>query len=332
MDVASRVGVSRQLVGLAFRNEPGVSSSTRERIFEAASELGYSPDIAARSLRQRSSNYIGVLFNPAHAAADEVVEALYAAANKRGFNLILSASTAMRDDRDAITELLGFRTASVILISADLRLEELKELAGKIPVVSIGRPLPQGICGTVRSDGQIGIAAAVNHLVELGHRDIAYVLTPSLPEFAARHKGYTTAMNRHGLPARVLQIQGDFTEESGAIAAEALLAEPDSPTAVVCSNDAAAMGLIHRFLRAGLRVPEDISVTGYDDSRIARLSFVNLTSARQDPEEMGTAAVEAAVEMMSAQHPAPRERTIIPTLVIRGSTGRPRRASELSPQ
>ncbi|MCO4238169.1 LacI family transcriptional regulator [Pseudarthrobacter sp. MDT3-28] len=332
MDVATRVGVSRQLVGLAFRNEAGVSSSTRERIFEAASELGYSPDIAARSLRRRSSNYIGVLFNPAHSSADDIVEALYAAAHERGYNLILGALTATRDERDAITELLGFRTESVILISPETPVNELRKLAKRLPVVSIGRPLPQGVCSAVRSDGQRGIAAAVDHLVELGHRDIAYVLTRSLPEFAARHQGYVTAMDRHGLPLRVREIGGDFTEESGAGAAESFLAEPVMPTAVVCSNDHAAMGLINRLLRAGLRVPEDVSVTGYDDSRIARLSFVDLTSVRQDPAEMSTAAVEAAVQMMSDQDSTPQERMIVPTLVIRGSTGQPRSEAQLHPR
>lgn len=329
LDVATRVGVSRQLVGLAFRNEAGVSSSTRERIFEAASELGYSPDLAARSLRRRSSNYIGVLFNPAHSSADDIVETLYASAHEHGYNLILGALTPTRDERAAITELLGFRTESVILISPEMPLSDLRKLAKKLPVVSIGRPLPEGICGAVRSDGQLGIAATVDHLVELGHQDIAYVLTRSLPEFAARQQGYLTAMQRHGLPPRVLEINGDFTEESGASAADAFRAEPVLPTAVVCSNDHAAVGLIHKLLRAGVRVPEDISVTGYDDSRLARLSFVDLTSARQDPVEMSAAAVEAAVQMMGDQDTAPQERMIVPTLVVRGSTGRPRTEAQL---
>lgn len=331
LDVATRVGVSRQLVGLAFRNEPGVSSSTRERIFEAASELGYSPDIAARSLRRRSSNYIGVLFNPAHSSADDIVEALYESAHRHGYNLILGALTATRDEQAAITELLGFRTESVILISPEMPVNDLRKLAKRLPVVSIGRPLPQGVCGAVRSDGEQGIAATVDHLVGLGHRDIAYVLTRSLPEFAGRLQGYLSAMHRHGLAPRVLEIDGDFTEESGARAAEALLAEPVAPTAVVCSNDHAAVGLIHRLLRAGVRVPEDISVAGYDDSRLARLSFVDLTSARQDPVEMSDAAVEAAVRMMEDQDAAPQERMIVPTLVVRGSTARPRTEGQLDP-
>lgn len=324
LDVASRVGVSRQLVGLAFRNEPGVSSATRARIFAAAAELGYSPDIAARSLRKRSSNYIGVLFNPAHSSAGDIVEALYESAHEHGYNLILGALTATRDERAAVMELLGFRTESVIVISSEMPADELRKLADRVPLVSIARPLPEGVCSTVRSDGQHGIAAAVNHLVELGHNDIAYLLTKSLPEFAARQQGYLAAMDRHGLSPRIIETPGGFLEESGADAAEALLADPSPPTAVVCSNDHAALGLIYRFLRAGVRIPEDISVTGYDDTRLARFSFVDLTSARQDPAEMSAAAMEAALQVMGDPDKRSVERMVVPTLAVRGSTSHPR--------
>jgi DNA-binding LacI/PurR family transcriptional regulator len=324
MDVAARVGVSRQLVGLAFRNESGVSSSTRERIFQAASELGYSPDIAARSLRRRSSNYIGVLFNPAHSAAVDIVEALYPAAQQRGYNLVLSAVMETRSEGEAVAELLGYRTESVILISPGTPVAELREIAERVPVVDIGRPLPPGICSVVRSAGNIGIARAVGHLVELGHRRIAYVFGPELPDSATRLQGYFDAMQSNALSAQVREVPGGYTEESGARAAESFLADDELPTAIICSNDHAALGLVYRLLREGVRVPEDVSVTGYDDSRIARLSFLNLTSVRQDPGEMGTAAVEAALRVMSDPQTVPEEYLILPKLVVRGSTAPPR--------
>lgn len=128
-------------------------------------------------------------------------------------------------------------------------------------------------------------------------------------------------MDRNGLPADVREIPGDYTEESGAQAAEFFLADASLPSAVICSNDHAALGLTFRFLREGVRVPEDVSVTGYDDSRIARMSFLDLTSVRQDPVEMGAAAVEAAFRMMSDPHTETQEQLIIPSLVVRGSTG-----------
>jgi DNA-binding LacI/PurR family transcriptional regulator len=324
LDVATRVGVSRQLVGLAFRNEAGVSPSTRERIFEAASELGYSPDIAARSLRRRSSNYIGVLFNPAHASAVDIVEALYPAAHNRGYNLILSAWTPTRNERDAVGELLGYRAESVILIAPEMPLDELRHVAEKVPVVDVGRPLPEGICNVVRSAGDVGVGLAVDHLVDLGHQDIAYVFGPGLPDSAIRLRGYLDGMNRHHLPARVLETEGDYTEESGTRAAESVLAGESLPTAIICSNDHAALGLIYRLLRAGVRVPEDVSVSGYDDSHTARLSFLSLTSVRQDPTDMSEAAIDAALRMLAGEDPEAREYLIRPTLVVRNSTGRPR--------
>lgn len=325
MDVAVRVGVSRQLVGLAFRNEPGVSVSTRERIFKAASELGYSPDIAARTLRQRSSNYIGVLFNPTHPPAVEIVEALYPAAQDRGYNLVLGAITETRDERAAVAELLGYRTEAVILISPGTPVDELRDIAARIPAVDIGRPLPAGVCNVVRSAGDVGIGQAVDHLADLGHSEIAYVHGPELSDSANRLQGYADAMQKRGLPGLVREISLGYTEESGARAAESFMAEDVLPTAIVCSNDQAALGLVCAFLREGVRVPEDVSVTGYDDSRIARLSFLDLTSARQDPAEMAAAAIEAALSRISDPESEPREFLIMPKLIPRGSTAPPRK-------
>jgi DNA-binding LacI/PurR family transcriptional regulator len=137
LDVATRAGVSRQLVGIVFRGESGVRDSTRQRILEAAADMGYSPDIAARSLRRRVSQHLGVLFTPAYSAEADIVEGLYPAARKHGFDLVLSALTPTRDEHDAISELLGYRCDALILISPECLGRNCRASAKGFPLLKL---------------------------------------------------------------------------------------------------------------------------------------------------------------------------------------------------
>src|ERR1700712_2493029 len=155
-DVAHRVGVSRQAVGLVFRNDRGISAETRQRILEAADELGYQPDVAARSLRQATSKYLGVVFSPNHAAEVDIVDALYPAAAAGGYGVVLSALTSTRDANTAIDEVLGYRCAAVLLVGLTLGDANLRRLAEKLPVVSIGgNEAGDTGCDYVRSAGDV---------------------------------------------------------------------------------------------------------------------------------------------------------------------------------
>jgi DNA-binding LacI/PurR family transcriptional regulator len=328
-DVAARAGVSRQLVSLIFRNEPGASAETRARVLNAAEELGYRPDTAARMLRRKNSNYLGVLFRPQHAPESDVITGIYQEAAEFGYDVVLSAVTPDRDEQTAVKELLGYRCEALIVIGSHMGAGELKQLAARVPVVSVGggrADLKTG-CDIVRSAGDVGVAQAVDHLVELGHRHIAYVHGPRMPSAKVRHEGYLRAMRRHKLPAQTVMTPDDYIEESGAGAAETLLSDEVLPTAVVAGNDHAALGLIHVLLRAGVTVPQHMSVTGFDDSRIAQLSYVDLTTVHQDGMEMGNVAVRAAAERITGARADPTETVIMPALVVRGSTAPPRSSS-----
>jgi DNA-binding LacI/PurR family transcriptional regulator len=324
-DVAARAGVSRQLVSLVFRNAPGASAETRRRVRRAADELGYRPDTAARMLRRRSSQHIGVLFRPKHAPEADVIDGIYPAAAQCGYEVVLSALTDARDESTAVEELLGYRCEALILIGSHLPPDELRRLASRVPVVSVGGGVEVEITGAdvVRSAGDLGVGLAVDHLFELGHRRIAYVHGQKMPSARIRQEGYLLAMARLGLPAHVVVTPEDYIEESGADAGRILLAEEKLPTAVVAGNDHAALGLIHTFLREGVTVPGHVSVTGFDDSRIAQLSYVDLTSVHQEGAEMGRAAVEAAVARITGARVGPREFVTAPTLAVRGSTAPP---------
>src|ERR1700712_5667481 len=158
-DVAQRVGVSRQLVGIVFRGDRGVSAETRDRILKAADELGYQPDVAAQSLRQRSSKYLGVVFSPIHASEVDIVDALYVAAAAGGYGVILGALTSTRKGLAAVDEVLGYRCAALLIIGSVMDPADLRRVSAKLPVVVIGGANMQDTgCDYVRSAGDLGIA------------------------------------------------------------------------------------------------------------------------------------------------------------------------------
>jgi DNA-binding LacI/PurR family transcriptional regulator len=330
-DVAALVGVSQQAVSLVFRNAPGVSDKTRERVFTAAAELGYRPDAAAQVLRSTRNYRLGVLFSLQQPYEVDLVEALYPAAARHGYQLVLGAQAAGRDQRTAVDELLGARTEALILIAPADDRDQLTELAGQLPVVDIGRRLPGTGTGAdvVRCADARGARLAVEHLVRLGHREIVHVDGGTLPGAADRRTAYRTTMRRHGLADAVRVLPGDRTEDSGERAARTLLGGDRLPTAVFAANDRCAHGLLQSLTRAGVDVPTDVSLVGYDDSRVARLPFVDLTSIRQDATVMADLAIQAAVERLDAGRTKPREFVVEPTLTARGSTAPPRPRASL---
>jgi DNA-binding LacI/PurR family transcriptional regulator len=329
-DIAAHVGVSRALVSIVLRDKDGASPATRERVRQAAAELGYSPNIGARTLRQTSSRHIGVAFAPAHATETDIIESIYPAALRDGYHVVLSAQTATRSTGQAVEELLGYRCAAVILIGSGLAEQELRALARrvKVPLVVVGSGERNSAYDIVRSAGDAGVALVVQHLVDLGHRRIAYVHGESMPPAALRLAGYRWAAEQARLRADVVAVPGkDFTEEAGAVAGRQLLERRRLPTAVVTGNDQQAVGLLQVLARAGVGVPGEVSLAGYDDSRFAALSSVELTTARQDPQQMGEAAVSAALRRIARPTLRPTIAVVEPSLVVRSSTGRPRRSA-----
>jgi DNA-binding LacI/PurR family transcriptional regulator len=326
-DIAAHLGISRQLVSIVLRDMPGASAETRERVLQAAAELGYSPHIGARTLRQTRSRHIGVAFAPAHASEPDIVEAIYPAAAERGYHVVLSAETSTRSTQQAVEELLGYRCAAIIVIGSELTASQTRALAKrvKVPLVIVGFGDRNTSFDVVRSAGDDGIALAVEHLIGLGHRSIAYVHCDAMPAEQLRMAGYLRAMAAASLAEDVVTVPGaDYTEEAGSAAGLALLQRRSLPTAVVAGNDQEAVGVLQVLTRAGHSIPADVSLTGFDDSRFARLSSVDLTTARQDPRQMGLAAVTAAVRRIERPTLRPKLSVVEPSLQVRSSTGRPR--------
>jgi DNA-binding LacI/PurR family transcriptional regulator len=324
-DIAARAGVSQSLVSLVFRNQPGASAQTRQRVLEVARELGYHPDGAAQLLRSTRSRQLGVLFTMRHPHDVDIVEALYPAAQQRAYTVVLSAMAPGRDDQQAISDLLRMRSEAVLVIGSGASPRQLAAIAGQVPVVDInGRTSTDG-ADSVRTADASGVRQAVGHLAGLGHQAITHVDGGAMPGSAERRRGYRDAMRRHGLTSHINVIPGDYTEEAGAQAARAMLAGDNLPTAIIAGNDRSAHGVLGTFLRAGIRVPGDVSIVGYDDSRLAQLSFIDLTSVRQDATDVAEFAIQAVTERLDGGRTTARDIVLQPALIVRGSTGPARR-------
>lgn len=331
-DVAARVGVSRQLVSLVLGGRPGPSAVAREQILRAAEEIGYRADTAARLLRRTRSRQIGVLFTMEYSLNAHVVEAIYPAAAELDYSVVLSAMLATRTERESIDDLLGLRCEALILIGMSAEAPtDLAKVAEQVPVVEIGQRTGAAGTDSVRTADAEGLRQAVDHLVSLGHRDIVHISGGDLPGSPERLRGYRKGLRAHGLEHRIDVLPGDYTEESGVRAARELLARPTLPSAVVACNDQCACGLVETLVRAGIDVPRDMSVVGYDDSRTAQLSFLRLTSVRQDAARMARLAVQSVAERLDGGRTESAHLVLTPTLTVRTSTGPPPRGSDPQP-
>lgn len=329
-DVAAQAGVSSGLVSLVLRNQPGPSEPTRAKVLQVAQQLGYRADRTASLLARRRSRHLGVLMDVRNTFHADLVAELDAAATKAGYDLLLSTVTPSRDTSRAVDVLLDFRCEALILLGPDDPAGWLNALGRQLPAVVIGRRIPvAAVDGTqavdvVRAADDQGVAEAVNHLADLGHRDITFIDGGRGTIASDRRRGYRQAMRRHGLSGQARLIPGDHTEEAGIRAAATLLAGRNWPTAVIASNDRCAVGLIDALLRLGLRVPDALSVVGYDDSMLARLAHVDLTTVSQDARQQAEHAVALVAERLEGGRTAAREIVLTPTLVVRGTTAPPR--------
>jgi DNA-binding LacI/PurR family transcriptional regulator len=320
-DVAARVGVSTASVSLVLRGVTGPSAETREKVLAAAAELGYRADRTASLLARRRRHLLGVMMdvlNPFHA---EMVEEIHVEAGKAGYEVVLATLTREHDEDRAIETLLDFRCEALILLGTDASEDRLNELAAQAPCVVVGRTSGQARVDAVRSADDVGVDAALDHLIGLGHRHIAFVDGGSGAVANARRRGYRRAMRRAGLEPQVLR--GDHTEAGGIRAGRRLASADDRPTAVVASNDRLAVGLMDAFLRSGIEVPKAVSIVGYDDSTLARLAHIDLTSVNQDAPAQARHAVLAAVTRLDAGRTLREEMVLVPHLVVRGSTAPP---------
>ena len=324
-DVAIRAGVSRALVSIVFRDAPGASPANRRRVLAAADELSYRPDQRARLLGRNRSRTIGVVFGLHHEFHGELVERLYQVTQDSGYELALGAAAPTRGERQAVQSLIDYRCEALILIGPFLSRQAIEELAEQLPVVVMARALRSRAVDVIRTDDVNGARLAVEHLVGLGHRRIAHAHGQRAPGAAERRSGYRAAMRAAGLEPEILLLPGGLTDEDGERAAEHMLGRTSSPTAVTAFNDHCAAGMLATVRKRGVDVPEDLSLVGYDDSRIANFATVALTTVGQDAYALAERALSRAVARADRTAEPTGEVLVPPRLVVRQTTAPPGR-------
>jgi DNA-binding LacI/PurR family transcriptional regulator len=317
-DIATEVGVSAALVSLILRGAPGPSAATAARVQEVADRLGYRANRSASQLARRRTNSLGVTITPGNPYHGQLVEEIQAAADSQGYEVLIGAVTRTHNERRAIETLVDFRCEALILLGPVLPPTDLEEAIGGLPAVCVGRPLDLAHVDVVRAADIEAMAMLVDHLVSYGHTRIAHV--DGGPRYlpAERRHGYEDAMRAHGL--KPLVIPGGETEEAG-IAAARQLARHRTITAVVAYNDLCALGVMDGLHSSGVRVPEDISVTGFDDDRLARFGRISLTTIQPQTTEQAQLAVRAALDRLDGGRTERIEHVVTPRLMGRGSTG-----------
>ena len=321
-DVAAAAGVSHQTVSRFLKGDPTVRAATRERIEDAVARLGYRPNAAARALASRRTRTIGLitvglpLYGPS-----STTHGFNHAARAAGWDVSIAVleQTGAADVRHVLDALLGQDVQALVLVAPTPEVAEaVAHVALEVPVVTT---VPRGIPGAIAVgvDHRAAAALAVAHLADLGHREIVHVAGPEdWIEAQERERGWREECGRRGLAApRVLR--GDWTAGGGASIGRRLAAG-GAPSAIFSANDQTALGLLAAFAEAGVRVPEDVSVVGFDDIPEAAYFVPPLTTVRQDFGALGERLMHRLAALLSDEAEPAADAALPAALVVRAST------------
>jgi len=324
-DVAREANVSIATVSRALNGEKVVRSGTRERIDKAVERLRYVPHSGARSLIVRKTGTIGVLLPDIFGEFfSEVIRGLDEVARKQGYCLLVSCTHG--DSRSALAMLKAMhgRVDGLVVLSSDLGTQAfLKELPRQTPVVFLNRVQGSDLYDSISVDNFGGAVTMTRYLLGLGHERIVFIKGPAENRDAIeRLRGYRETMaNFHERELVPCEVDGDFTEAGGYMAACRILQMPSRPTAIFAANDATAIGVSRALLERGIRIPEDISLAGFDDVPIVRYLTPPLSSIRAPISELGSGAMTRLLQRIEGGSALkPQQQTVEVLLVPRSST------------
>ncbi len=306
-DVARKAGVSESTVSRVLNGSARVAEQKRRAVEQAIEALGFQPNAFARGLATGRSQAVGVVTQAIDSPFyGEGMRGIERTLQANGYTPIFMSGHWNSDDEErCIRELIQRRVDGLILFAGRLGAARIAEFARQLPIVVTGREVDAPGVFSLAVDDTQGSLIATRHLIELGHQRIAFIGGPrDHPDALARFNGFRAAMNAAGLdcPPRLL-MHGNFTEEGGRQAGERLMAIGEPFTAVVCANDQTAFGLQLALYRHGLKVPEHVSVVGFDDVAAAAYFIPPLTTVRQPVDQMGDVAAQALLLMIEGGSP-----------------------------
>lgn len=329
-DVAAHCGVSSSAVSNVLRDAYGVSPAMRAKVQAAIEELGYRPHAGARGMRGRSFT-LGVLVpdvhNPYIAA---LIDAIMGYVDGTQYVVIMGTGRATSaDQRRTVEGMVDRQVDGLILISPEMAQAWLDELGPAVPTVVVARHGLSTAYDSVVGDDVHGAQLVVDHLVTLGHRRIAHIAhgdgglrAPNLLPQTARLRGYRERMREHGLEDCVSIATTGYSEEGGYVGALSLLRQEPRPTAIFIGADIAALGVLRAAAELGLSIPRDLSLVAYDNSSLAAVPQIDLSSVDQEARIVGETSVRLLLERIEGRT-APVSISVKPNLVVRGSSAGP---------
>jgi len=323
-DVARMAGVSVATVSRALNGHANVTGPTRAHVMGVVAQLRFVPSSAARSMITRRTHTVGALLPDLHGEYfSELIRGIDLAARARGLHLLVSSSHGDAAEAAAALRAMNGRVDGLLVMSPHASADFLwGNVADDLPAVLMNTCVAGGRHSSFAVDNHGGACAMVRHLVECGHRAIAFVAGPeSNFEAQERLRGYRAAVRRL-LPGRIEQVlQGDFTQASGFRAGSQVVALRDRPSAVFASNDMMAIGCLSALNEAGLQVPRDIALAGFDDVPVSRYVNPPLTTVRARITELGGLALERlASAIEEPERHAPQHQILRADLIVRQST------------
>ncbi|WP_086664781.1 LacI family DNA-binding transcriptional regulator [Lentzea kentuckyensis] len=324
-DVAAHANVSVATVSKVLNQRYGVSAETFARVTAVIKELGYEASLVAQSLRNHRTNVIGILVADIEPFSTELLKGAADAIRGTGFELVVYSAGGRTGDPQGweqryLTRLSGTLVDGAVLVTPAVDLEGLPGT----PVVAVDPHTGRSPLPTIDSDNLRGGQLATEHLLELGHRRIALITgRADLKSAQQRETGYRRALVAAGVPVDTSLVRrGDYDHDVAAQSARELLSGPDRPTAVFAANDISAIAVIETALELGLRVPDDLSVVGFDNIAESALCRPPLTTVQQPIREMGYRAISLLVKLINRDEPGDTHITLGTDLVVRHSTRR----------
>jgi LacI family transcriptional regulator len=322
-DVARRAGVSPSTVSRILNGTASVAHEKRERVLHVVKQLGYRPNAMAQSLARGQSMSIGVLTQAISSPFyGETLAGIEDGLEGSGYHpIFVSGHWRTSDEREVFELLTSRRVDAVILTGSSMADEELHALGSRVPLVIVGRNVPGLEHRCISVDNISAGSLGVQHLIGIGHRRIAYISGTATVSFDAteRLEAYKRTLARYDIPYDAsLVVEGDYTERSGLFAVESLFARGVMFTAIACANDQSAYGARLSLYRRGIRVPDDVSLVGFDDLQNSAFTTPPMTTVRQPIVEMGRMASRTALMLLAGGESQIQD--IPAELVVREST------------